>query len=195
MGHAGNLAALEPIWATFKGYQRSPLERVVFCVLGSITLLIVTWRFQIGSLWSGMSGSKPWYIASNTVFVLMLLSIILLVIRQTGGNASSGWQLHDLWPLFMNAPIPLTLLVIFKSLAAAYTWGRVGRASILSCAHMHRYLCCWLLGTAVVMVFCWVAVAPGVFWLQYLLSLVALLIFPLWKPALAMIHYQHNRFR
>jgi hypothetical protein len=170
-------------------------ERSVFSVWGTVALIliagvVVTWRFLVSRLWSGLSGSR-------TLFMASVMSVVLVVIAGLvfAADRLPGWVLDD--PARMAVVVwILSIAVTVKYWLAAYSWRRV------SAPHARLYLLVWGAGTTcllVLAVLLWgvvrIYVALDVYRFQGLMILIALLAVPLGRVGLAPSCLARNRHR
>lgn len=192
--HAGNLAGLEPIWFYFQAYQRSPADRFVFVALGMVVVGLVTWRFMVSALASGLSGSRSWYYSANLVFLILLVAFVFLMIDQFDGDESKieGYQI---WPYVTHLPFVLGGYALVRFAAAWMVWERGVRRGLLSSKDLGAYYLFWVMATGLVMAMVCQAIAPGLLWLRYSGLLLALFVCPLVGPGLAILACHQNRTR
>ena len=193
VAYLGDLSAFEPFWHYFKGYQRDTMSRLLFVGMGIGVLILMTWRFYLLSLPCGLSGSKVVYFSFNTVVVAFLFVLVAMVIRQTGDTSSM--KLHETWPLIARLPWVLTGLVCAKFVGVAFVWSFIQKNSIASQNIVRVMMISWVVVTVWLLTFVHMAVAPGMDWILYLLTVLSLLACPLLSPGLAMIGYSRNRSR
>ena len=97
--------------------------------------MLLTWRFLVSRLWSGLSGSRM-------LFVSSVASLVVVAIAGLVFDASRlpGWLLGDPSRL---APIAwiAAIAVIAKQWIAAYAWRGVGPR------YLRAYLLIWIAGT------------------------------------------------
>ena len=107
-------------------------EHSVLSVYGTVALILIagvvlTWRFLVSRLWSGLSGSRPLFMAS-------VMSVVLVVIAGMvfAADRLPGWVLDD--PARMAGVVWLmSIAVVAKCWLAAYSWRRV------SARHLRQY--------------------------------------------------------
>jgi hypothetical protein len=152
--------------------------------------IVLTWRFMVSRLWSGLSGRRALFLGS--VASIAGIGIAGMVLDVAG---MPGWLLADpsrLAPIVWIAAAAL----IAKYWIAAYAWRRVAPR------YRRPYLLVWLAGTSV---FLTLAIA---LWgilrayvpvdgdgLRTLLILLALIIMPLARVGLAVSALADNRHR
>lgn len=133
----GNLDSLSrlaiQVWA-FHG--RSGAGAYGIAVLVVIAGMLLTWRFMVSRLWSGLSGRRPLFVASVTSLVVVAIAYMV-----TDAGRLPGWLLRDparVVPLAWIAAVA----VIAKYWIAAYAWRGV------SPRYLRVYVLVWLAGTA-----------------------------------------------
>jgi hypothetical protein len=187
----GNVDALSQLAIQWWAFH----EHSVFSVYGTLALILIagavlTWRFLVIRLWSGLSGSRPLFMAS-------VMSVVLVVIAGLVFSAARlpGWVLGD--PARMAGVVWLmSLAVAAKYWFAAYSWRR------LSAQHLRQYLLVWGVATTALLTLAmllWgvvrIYVALDIYRFQGLLLLVALLAVPLGRVGLAPSCLARNRHR
>lgn len=170
-------------------------EHSVLSVYGTVALILIagvvlTWRFLVSRLWSGLSGSRLLFGAS-------VMSVVLLVIAYLvfAADRFPGWVLDD--PARMAGVVWLMAVAATgKGWLAAYSWRRV------STRHQRQYLLVWSAGTASLLslaMLLWgvlrIYVALDIYRFQGLMILVALLAVPLGRVGLAPSCLARNRHR
>ena len=109
-------------------------EHSVFSVYGTVAVIpiagvVLTWRFLVSRLWSGLSGSRPLFMASVMSAVLVVIAGMVFA-----ADRLPGWVLDD--PARMAGVVWLmSIAVVAKCWLAAYSWRRV------SARHLWQY--CW----------------------------------------------------
>ena len=170
-------------------------ERSVFSVYGTVALILVagvvlTWRFLVSRLWSGLSGSRPLFMASVMSVVLGVIAGLVFA-----ADRLPGWVLDD--PARMGVLVRLmSVAVAAKYWLAAYSWRR------LSSRHQRQYLLVWGAGTTALLALAmllWgvvrIYVALDIYRFQGLMILAALLAVPLGRVGLAPSCLARNRHR
>jgi hypothetical protein len=170
-------------------------ERSVLSVYGTVALILIagvvlTWRFLVSRLWSGLSGSRPLFMAS-------VMSVVLVVIAGMvfAADRLPGWLLDD--PARMAGVVWLmSIAVVAKCWLAAYSWRRV------SARHLRQYLLVWGAATTCLLtltMLLWgvvrIYVALDIYRFQGFMILVALLAVPLGRVGLAPSCLARNRHR
>jgi hypothetical protein len=170
-------------------------ERSVLSVYGTVALILIagvvlTWRFLVSRLWSGLSGSRPLFMAS-------VMSVVLVVIAGMvfAADRLPGWVLDD--PARMAGVVWLmSIAVVAKCWLAAYSWRRV------SARHLRQYLLVWGAATTCLLtltMLLWgvvrIYVALDIYRFQGFMILVALLAVPLGRVGLAPSCLARNRHR
>ena len=189
------------LWANVDGVSQLAIqwwafhEHSVFSVFGTVALILIagvvlTWRFLVSRLWSGLSGSRPLFVAS-------VMSVVLAVIAGLAFAADRlpGWVLDD--PARMAGVVwIMSVAVAAKCWLAAYSWHRI------SARHLRQYLLVWGAGTTCVLTLAmllWgvvrIYVALDIYRFQGLMILVALLAVPLGRVGLAPSCLARNRHR
>lgn len=170
-------------------------EHSVFSVYGTVTLIfiagmVLTWRFLVSRLWSGLSGSRPLFMTSVMSVVLVVIAGLVFAVDRL-----PGWVLDD--PARMAGVVWLmSVAVVAKCWLAAYSWRR------LSARHLRQYLLVWSAGTACLLtltMLLWgvvrIYVALDIYRFQGFMILVALLAVPLGRVGLAPSCLARNRHR
>jgi len=189
------------LWANLDSLSQLAIQlwafhgRSVTAVYGIAALVVVvgmllTWRFMVSRLWSGLSGMRSMFVGS-------IISIVVLVIASMVFDAGRlpGWLLRDsarFAPLAWVAAVA----VIAKYWIAAYAWRGVS-------PHCSRvYLLIWLAGTAsflglgaVVWGIARIYLPLDVDRLRSLVILLALLAVPIARVGLAPSSLATNRHR
>ena len=189
------------LWANLDSLSQLAIQlwafhgRSVTAVYGIAALVVVvgmllTWRFLVSRLWSGLSGIRPMFVGS-------VISIVVLLIAGMVFDAGRlpGWLLRDparFAPLAWIA----AAAVIAKYWIAAYAWRGVS-------PHYSRvYLLIWLAGTAsflglgaVVWGIARIYLPLDVDRLRSLVILLALLAVPIARVGLAPSSLARNRHR
>ncbi len=188
-------------WANLDSVRRLaiPLRAVgldsVYPASGIAALIVIgamllTWRFMVSRLWSGLSGNRALFLASTASIALVAIALAV-----SDAGRLPGWILED--PDRVTSVAWIGALAVAAKLSfAAYAWRRVAPR------HIRRYLLVWLAGTA-----CFVTLAvllwhivrvnlPVDFYrVQTVLILVALLAVPLGRLGLAPSRLARNRHR
>jgi hypothetical protein len=137
LGAWGNLDALSrlaiQLWAF---HQRSIGAVYGIAVLVAIAGILLTWRFLVSRLWSGLSGMRPMFVGSVVAIVALVIAGLVF-----DADRLPGWLLGDparLAPVVWIAAVA----VIAKYWLAAYSWRGVAPR------YLRIYLLIWLVGTA-----------------------------------------------
>jgi hypothetical protein len=188
-------------WANLDSLSRFAIQlwafhgRSVGVVYGIVVLVVfagmlLTWRFLTSRLWTGLSGSRPLFIAS-VVFVI----VVAIAGLAFDATRLPGWVLADPARLAVAA-WAFSIAVIVKYWLAAYSWRGVSQR------YVRQYLLLWGLGTTCLLtlaLLCWgvarIYVATDIYRLQALMILVVLLALPLWRVGLAPACLARNRHR
>jgi len=136
-----------PLWANLDSLSRLAIQvwafhgRSVVAVSGIASLVVIagmllTWRFMVSRLWSGLSGDRMLFIASVMSFVVMGIGSLLF-----DASRLPGWLLDDPARLAPVAWIA-AVAVVAKYWIAAYAWRGVPPR------YLRVYLLIWLAGTA-----------------------------------------------
>jgi len=170
-------------------------ERSVFSVYGTVALILaagvaLTWRFLVSRLWSGLSGSRPLFMASVMSAVLVVIASMVFPVDRL-----PGWVLRD--PARMAGVVWLmSIAVVAKCWLAGYSWRRV------SAHHLRQYLLAWGAATTCLLTLTMVLwgvvriyVALDIYRFQGFMILVALLAVPLGRVGLAPSCLARNRHR
>ncbi len=169
--------------AAFGGIPRA----ITWGCLGTLALLVATWKQLVNGLFIGLSG-RDWMVKANVVLALTLLTAIGPVVQWLADHR--GAQVA-LWGAI---PAVLALCVVGKLSAACWVAVRLARSNFIS----DRAL---VLGTA-----SWTATVLALYgllaWLfyfplfpRYLLGLAAILAVPLARLAAAPLALDWNRHR
>ena len=175
-------------WWAF--HEHSPLS-----VFGTVALILVagvvlTWRFLVSRLWSGLSGSRPLFMASVMSAVLVVIAGMVFP-----ADRLPGWVLEN--PARMGGVVWLmSIAVVAKCWLAAYSWRRV------SARHLRQYALVWGAATTCLLtltMLLWgvlrIYVALDIYRFQGFMILVALLAVPLGRVGLAPSCLARNRHR
>lgn len=188
-------------WANLDAMSRLAIQLWAFhgqsvaAVYGIATLVVIaggllTWRFMVIRMWSGMSGSRPLFVAS--VMSVVIAAIAWMVVD---GTRLPGLVLED--PGRMTALAwALAIAVIAKYWLAAYSCRRT------SSSFARISLLIWGAGTACFLALAlalWgvvrIYVALDVYRFQAVMMLAALLAMPLGRVELAPSRLTRNRHR
>lgn len=191
--HAGNFSGIDGFLMQYRGYLRTDFERVVVPVLVILTTLIITWRFLISGLPSGLSGHRLWFFGSNTLYLAVFATVVALFVY-SAGNEDHELRLYNVWPWVMKLPILLLLACALKFSLCYFVWRRVHRLGLLSERKIYLYFMCWTVGTLLVVGCAWYT-APDAQWIKSIALLLALLSFPIVSPGAAMLSMANNRTR
>jgi hypothetical protein len=186
--NVGAVSQLAIQWWAFHEHSR-------VSVYGTLALIVVagvvlTWRFLVSRLWSGLSGSRPLFMASVMSAVVVVIAGMVF-----GGDRLPGWVLDD--PARMAGVVwLLSLAVVAKCWLAAYSWRRV------SARHLRQYLLVWGVAIACLLTLTMllggvvrIYVAVDTHRFQGFMMLVALLAVPLGRVGLAPSSLARNRHR
>jgi hypothetical protein len=135
------------VWANLDSLSRLAIQlwafhgRSVAAVYGIAALVVIagmllTWRFMVSRLWSGLSGRRTLFFAS-----VMSLAVVVIAGLVFDAGRLPGWLLNDparLTPIVWIAAVA----VIAKYWLAAYAWRGVAPR------YLRVYLLIWLAGTA-----------------------------------------------
>jgi len=170
-------------------------EHSLVSVYGTVTLILIagvvlTWRFLVSRLWSGLSGSRPLFMASVMSAVLVVIAGLVFA-----ADRLPGWVLDD--PARMAGVVWLmSIAAVAKCWLAAYSWHRV------SARHLRQYLLVWSAATTCLLMLTmllWgvvrIYVALDIYRFQGFMILVALLAVPLGRVGLAPSCLARNRHR
>jgi len=170
-------------------------EHSALSVYGTVSLILIagvvlTWRSLVSRLWSGLSGSRPLFMAS-------VMSALLVVVAGLAFAADRlpGWVLDD--PARMAGVVWLmSIVVVAKCWLAAYSWRRA------SARHLRQYVLVWGAATTCLLALAmllWevvrIYVALDVDRFQGFMILLALLAVPLGRIGLAPSCLARNRHR
>ena len=170
-------------------------EHSVLSVYGTVALIlmagvVLTWRFLVSRLWSGLSGSRPLFMASVMSALLVVIAGMVFAV-----DRMPGWVLDD--PAHMGGVVwLLSVVVVVKCGLAAYSWRRP------STRHFRQYLLVWGAATTCLLtltMLLWgvvrIYVALDIYRFQSFMILVALLIVPLGRVGLVPSRLARNRHR
>lgn len=188
--HVGDLDGPE-VWLARLRFFYSSQERWLMLVFAPLTAVIVTWRFLVTGLASGLSGAKARHGALNVLTGIGLVALFILTIWR-GDHENHSLHLYNLWPVIASLPGVLTGAVIVKMICAAIAWGHALRHELISQRAALCYFAGWLLMVAVVAMFFFILVR-NTLWLRHMLMLLAVLLIPLAGPAFAMRSLAANR--
>jgi hypothetical protein len=139
-------------------FYYSAAERVLMATLLPLTLLLLSWRFLVGGLPTGLSGRKSWFYLQNSVPAIFLISVLTYLIARDDPDPERRLQYYRLWPHVARLPTLLTIAVIVKASAAFLAWQKVFNRELLPRKSIVAYLLFWTLATAVpvslILVFC-----------------------------------------
>ena len=187
------------LWANVDGVSQLAIqwwafhEHSVLSVYGTIALILIagvvlTWRCLVSRLWSGLSGSRPLFMASVMSAVLVVIAGMVFA-----ADRLPGWVLDD--PARMTGVVWLmSVAVVAKCGLAAYSWRRV------SPRHLRQYLLVWAAATTCLLMLTmllWgvvrIYVALDIYRFQSFMIFVALLAVPLARVGLAPSCLARNR--
>jgi hypothetical protein len=170
-------------------------ERSIVSVYGTVALILIagvvlTWRFLVSRLWSGLAGSRPLFMASVMSVVLVFIAGMVFP-----ADRLPGWVLED--PARMARVVRLmSIAVVAKCGLAAYSWRQV------SARHLRQYLQVWTVATACLLTLTMVLwgvvriyVALDIYRFQGFMIFLALLAVPLGRVGLAPSCLARNRHR
>jgi hypothetical protein len=189
------------LWANVDAVSRLAIQWWAFhehslsYVYGTAALIpiagvVLTWRFLVSRLWSGLFGSRPLFMASVMSAVLVAIAGMVF-----DADRLPGWVLDD--PARMAGVVWLmSIAVVAKCGLAACSWRRV------SARHLRQYLLVWSAATACVLtltMLLWgvvrIYVALDIYRFQGFMILAALLAVPLGRVGLAPLCLARNRHR
>ncbi len=170
-------------------------EHSVLSVYGTVALILIaamvlTWRFLVSRLWSGMSGSRLLFMTSIMSAVLLVIAGMVFAVDRL-----PGWVLAD--PARMGGVVwLLSIAVVVKCWLAAWSWRRS------SARHRRQYLLVWGAATTCLLtltMLLWgvirIYVALDSYRFQSLMILVALLAVPLGRVGFVPSRLARNRHR
>jgi hypothetical protein len=174
-------------WAV---HERSLLSVYATVAVILIAGVVLTWRFLVSRLWSGLSGSRPLFMASVMSAVLIVIAGMVFA-----ADRIPGWVLAD--PARMAGVVWLMCIaVVAKCCLAAYSWRPV------SARHLRQYFMVWSAATTCLLaltMLLWgvvrIYVALDVYRFQAFMILLALLAVPLGRVGLAASCLARNRHR
>ncbi len=175
------------LWA-FHGHSAAAVYGIAALIV--IAGMLLTWRFLVIRLWSGLSGNRPLFIAS-----VMALVIVVIAWMVFDGTRLPGWVLEG--PARMAAVVwILAIAVITKYWLAAFSWRSV------SVRYARQYLLVWGAATTCLLAFAlslWgvakIYVALDIYRFQGLMILFALLVIPVARLGFAPSCLARNRHR
>jgi hypothetical protein len=189
------------LWANGDAVSQLTIQWWVFhedsalSVYGTVALILIagvvlTWRFLVSRLCSGLSGSRPLFIASVMSAVLMAAAGMVFAVDRL-----PGWVLDD--PARLAGVVWLmSFAVAAKCWLADYSWRRA------SAGHLRQYLLVWSAATTCLLMLTmlqWGAarsfVPLDMPLFQAFTILVALLVVPLGRIGLASSCLARNRHR
>jgi hypothetical protein len=170
--------------------EHSPLSVYGTVVLMLIAGVVLTWRFLVSRFWSGLSGSRPLFMASVMSAVLVVIAGMVFA-----ADRLPGWVLDD--PARMAGVVwLLSIAVVAKCWLAACSWRRV------SARHLRQYLLAWGVATTCLLTLTMplrdVVRIDGpfdIYRFQSFMILVAVLAVPLGRVGLAPSCLARNRHR
>ncbi len=194
------LALWLPLWADTTQLQRQLFEfRMIYShswhviiVLFVAGLVIVSWRFMVIGLWVGLSGSRPFYIASLCLQVIVP-SILLLAAAICSDKIDAAIQNHPdrvITLLLSMIGWTLALVIVAKLWFAVFSWRKI------TPQRTWQYLLIWSGGTLGFVVL-GILVRPwdDTYRQEHLYVLAALLLFPFARLGLAPLSLAKNRHR
>jgi hypothetical protein len=188
-------------WANLDALSRFAIQlwafhgqsvRAVYGIAVLVVLvgMLLTWRFLVSRLWSGLSGRRPLLVAAVVWIVALVIAWFLFDAARL-----PGWLLGDPARLAPVAWIAAAL-VVAKYWTAAYAWRRV------SARYRGTYLLFWLAATLSFLAFgivVWgvirIYVPLDVDRARSIVILVALIAVPLARTGLAPLWLARNRHR
>jgi hypothetical protein len=211
------LSAWLPFWAKldqlamvrvafWMAYGHSMTAQYFIGALSLITGIFVTWKFLVGGLWVGLSGSRKWFVASAAAYALaLLLAMIANVILLHHVEEVRSWVRDDPNRLLSWCVWLAAACVIAKFWLAAFSWRNIRRDRV------QKYLLAWFCGTICLIALALLLWAGGLLVmalmeffdflpldplrLRGLLILVALLVIPFARIGLAPASLAKNRHR
>ena len=187
-GNVDSVSQLAIQWWAFHEHSLVSVYGTVALIL--IAGVVLTWRFLVSRLWSGLSGSRLLFMASVMSAVLVVIAGMVFP-----ADRLPGWMLAD--PARMARVVwLLSIAVVAKCGLAAYSWRRV------SARHLRQYSLWWATATTCVLALTMVLwgvvriyVALDMHSFQALMILVAVLAVPLARVGLAPSRLARNRHR
>jgi hypothetical protein len=171
-------------------HGRSVAAVVGIAVLIVVAGILVTWRFLTSRLSTGLAGSRPLFLSS-----VMLVVVIAIAGLVFDAARLPGWVLGDPARVAAAAWV-LSVAVLAKYWLAAVSWRRV------SAHYARQYLLLWGSATACLLTLAllfWrvtrIVIAGDADRLKAVLILAALLVLPLWRVGLAPAALARNRHR
>jgi pimeloyl-ACP methyl ester carboxylesterase len=183
----GFVALWLPLWADAYDLRMKfyffcliyPHSWLIILLLLLASLAVVTWRCMISGLWIGLRGKSLYYFGSSALQVV--LSVVLLIVAGVwSDNIDSITRNHPSLIISLVGWL-LALAVVLKFSLAAFAWS--GIAPRIN----WQYAIIWSTVTAcfVLLGFLSASELTDTFRLEHLIILLALLLFPLARPALA----------
>jgi hypothetical protein len=189
LGVAGDEAVVSRFQEVLSRY--TGLRLAMATGFGVVLLLVLTWRFLISGLATGLWARRTWYFTSNTIYAVVLLSLFFAAIwwSDRPGRAQS---LTDFVRWIEGTTGVLALAVLVKLGLGTWAWFKVARFRLASARSVGSYLVGWAV-TVGLLVIGWITVTIQVFPLRAIICLLLVLLVPLARPALAMAALRANR--
>jgi hypothetical protein len=198
-----------PLWANLETltfirvfvwvvYGHSMYPQYAIAALSILAGMFVTWRFLVGSLWLGLSGSTRLFTGSAIPYAFIppvgLIGLAIVTGRRQSSNLS--W-IHNNIDRLLPALVGIAAVaVITKFWMAAFSWRNIAPQ------RLRQYCLVWFGGTLCLITLAmllWAALRyafpSDVYRLRSLLLLVALLIIPFARLGLAPSSLARNRHR
>ncbi len=166
-------------------------DRVLLMVLAPCVGILLSWRFLVSELHTGLSG-VTWLrrLADGTTAVV--LTVFFAFVLRGGDGDPGGLGVHSLPPLIERLPWWMAVALVLKMIAAVVAWDRVRATGMFGMASILAYWGWWLIGAGV-MAATSLLLFQNLVWVRSLACLAALLVFPLVRSAFAILALSHNR--
>ena len=189
--YCGDFAAFSDFTETLRFYYTSA-ERVLIAILLPLCFLLLSWRFLIGGLPTGLSGRKSWFYLQNSLTAIFLISLLTYLIARDEPDPERHLQYYRFWPGVTRLPTFFAVAAIAKAGAAFLAWRAVAGRKLYSNKSILCYLVFWTAATAVPVSFV-LLFWESPLWLKISFVLLALLSVPLAGPPLATLAMANNR--
>lgn len=186
----GDFALLDKWWYGIRVYY-TPSERALLAILIPSSAVILTWRFLISGLVTGLGGHTALRRLSDAWTAAVLALAFAFAIRN-GNDEVHRFPTHLLWPWIQSLPGLLATAVVVKMGLAAWAWERVGAQRMLPAPSVVAIWTTWLLAVAILSATVFTLVHQTL-WLRALLILAAVLSVPLARTGAAILALAQNR--
>jgi hypothetical protein len=181
-------------------YDHSVAPQYAIVALLGMAGALVTWKFLVGGLWIGLSGSKRLFVGSGAAYgSALILGVIGLALLNRYAETHRDGPPLDGNQLLVFLQWILAVAVIAKFWLAAFSWRYVARARVW------RYLVAWTAGAMALIALAILIWADGALAallqffpmdairLKHFLILVALLLIPFARLGYAPLSLARNR--